>query len=56
MDEKEHPADPQVEQNGTEEEGEANRIPGWVYLVILLVLVAILLGVEAVLDWLLPSR
>jgi len=35
-----------------EEQEEGRRPPTWVYLVLLMVLVAILLGVESVLNWL----
>ncbi|MFZ5827986.1 MAG: hypothetical protein ACOY94_27080 [Bacillota bacterium] len=39
----------------TGEEGE-QRVPGWVYLILLVFLVVVLLGVESVLNWLLPAR
>lgn len=39
-----------------EQPDEPPKVPGWVYLVLLLLLVVILLGVEAALNWLLPGR
>lgn len=36
-------------------EPEEKRVPGWVFVAMLLFLVLILLGVESALNWLLPA-
>lgn len=42
------------EKKGPQEE-EWKRAPAWVYLVLLVFLVVVLLGVESILNWLLPT-
>jgi len=36
------------------EQDEGRRLPGWVYGLLIALLVVILLGVESILNWLLP--
>lgn len=41
---------------GPPEEEKGWRPPTWVYLTLIILLVAVLLAVESVLNWLLPAR
>lgn len=38
------------------ETAEEQKVPGWVYLILLVFLFVVLLGVESVLNWIWPGR
>ncbi|MBP2019243.1 hypothetical protein J2Z79_002670 [Symbiobacterium terraclitae] len=45
--------DIQLDESGRPVEHDGRRLPGWVYGVLIALLVIILLGVESILNWLL---